>query len=204
MNIKSITLAVITLVLSTSANAVLVERLGGLAYYDTDADLTWLADANAAVGSVYDTYNPGSGEMNWADANAWAGSLIVVGVGGWRLPNVDVNGDDTVVNCYSDVAGCPDNEYGYMFWENGVSSASPNPFSNFQSSFYWSATEYAPDTNVVRLFRMLDGYQAITSKSLNNYAWAVQSGDVSAVPVPAAVWLFGSGLLGLIGFAKRK
>ncbi len=26
----------------------------------------------------------------------------------------------------------------------------------------------------------------------------------SAVPVPAAVWLFGSGLIGLIGFAKRK
>ena len=29
-------------------------------------------------------------------------------------------------------------------------------------------------------------------------------GVVSAVPVPAAVWLFGSGLLGLIGFARRK
>ena len=27
---------------------------------------------------------------------------------------------------------------------------------------------------------------------------------VSAVPVPAAVWLFGSGLIGLIGVAKRK
>jgi hypothetical protein len=27
---------------------------------------------------------------------------------------------------------------------------------------------------------------------------------VSAVPVPAAVWLFGSGLLGLIGVARRK
>ena len=26
----------------------------------------------------------------------------------------------------------------------------------------------------------------------------------SVVPVPAAVWLFGSGLIGLIGFAKRK
>jgi hypothetical protein len=26
----------------------------------------------------------------------------------------------------------------------------------------------------------------------------------SAVPVPAAVWLFGSGLLGLIGVARRK
>ena len=26
----------------------------------------------------------------------------------------------------------------------------------------------------------------------------------SAVPVPAAVWLFGSGLLGLIGVVRRK
>jgi hypothetical protein len=28
--------------------------------------------------------------------------------------------------------------------------------------------------------------------------------DVKAVPVPAAVWLFGSGLLGLVGVARRK
>jgi len=28
--------------------------------------------------------------------------------------------------------------------------------------------------------------------------------EVAAVPVPAAVWLFGSGLLGLIGVARRK
>jgi len=27
---------------------------------------------------------------------------------------------------------------------------------------------------------------------------------VSAVPVPAAFWLFGSGLIGLVGFARRK
>jgi hypothetical protein len=27
---------------------------------------------------------------------------------------------------------------------------------------------------------------------------------VSAVPVPAAFWLFGSGLIGLIGVARRK
>jgi len=28
--------------------------------------------------------------------------------------------------------------------------------------------------------------------------------DVSVVPVPAAAWLFGSGLIGLVGFARRK
>ena len=30
------------------------------------------------------------------------------------------------------------------------------------------------------------------------------TGDVSAVPVPAAVWLFGSGLVGLAGVARRR
>jgi hypothetical protein len=30
------------------------------------------------------------------------------------------------------------------------------------------------------------------------------SGSITAVPVPAAVWLFGSGLLGLVGIARRK
>lgn len=43
---------------------------------------------------------------------------------------------------------------------------------------------------------------------LNNNVgtWGTATGTVvvSAVPVPAAVWLFGSGLIGLIGFAKRK
>jgi hypothetical protein len=29
-------------------------------------------------------------------------------------------------------------------------------------------------------------------------------GAVSAVPVPAAIWLFGSGLIGLVGVARRK
>lgn len=30
------------------------------------------------------------------------------------------------------------------------------------------------------------------------------TGTVSAVPVPAAIWLFGSGLLGLVGVARRR
>ena len=30
------------------------------------------------------------------------------------------------------------------------------------------------------------------------------SGNITPIPVPAAVWLFGSGLLGLVGVARRK
>jgi hypothetical protein len=36
------------------------------------------------------------------------------------------------------------------------------------------------------------------------FDYASINGSVSAVPVPAAVWLFGSGLLGLIGVATKK
>ena len=52
-----------------------------------------------------------------------------------------------------------------------------------------------------------EGVQGTTNKTYGAYAWAVHDGDVAAlssVPVPAAVWLFGSGLFGLLGFARRK
>ena len=59
-----------------------------------------------------------------------------------------------------------------------------------------------------RDFNFYYGYQNTLDKDFNAYAWAVQSGDVgvavSSVPVPAAMWLFGSGLLGLMGVARRK
>jgi hypothetical protein len=32
----------------------------------------------------------------------------------------------------------------------------------------------------------------------------LDTGSVSAVPVPAAVWLFGTALIGLVGFGKRR
>lgn len=36
-------------------------------------------------------------------------------------------------------------------------------------------------------------------------AWLIDDLSVaSAVPVPAAIWLFGSGLIGLVGYARRK
>jgi hypothetical protein len=47
-----------------------------------------------------------------------------------------------------------------------------------------------------------------TWASGNPYAgfgtYLVRDKNLSAVPVPAAVWLFGSGLLGLVGVARRK
>jgi len=38
--------------------------------------------------------------------------------------------------------------------------------------------------------------------SANDALWSITR--VSAVPVPAAAWLFGSGLLALLGISRRK
>lgn len=39
--------------LATSANAALISRLGGQAVYDTDLNVTWLADANLAATNTF-------------------------------------------------------------------------------------------------------------------------------------------------------
>jgi len=43
-----------------------------------------------------------------------------------------------------------------------------------------------------------------SATGLNNYNMSVTAAGVAAVPVPAAIWLFGSGLIGLIGVVRRK
>ncbi len=46
--------------------------------------------------------------------------------------------------------------------------------------------------------------EGIYGIQLSNFDGAVTGFQISAVPVPAAIWLFGSGLLGIIGLYKRK
>ena len=167
------------------------------AYYDDVADLTWLADANAA------------GPKKWCDANAWAAGVDVDGVTGWRLPS-SLNSDNT--GPCGPAYNCSDSEMGNLYYNvlGNVSGSggftNTGPFSNVQSFIYWSSSEYAPNPSFAWYFSMSNGRQGSLSKVNGFYAWAVQSGNVGAVvvPVPAAAWLFASGLLGLMGVARRK
>jgi len=116
-----------------------------------------------------------------------------------------------LANLFYNVLGNVSNYDSSGVFDNGCAGScltSTGPFSNVQFNVYWSATEYAPSTLNAWLFNMTSGIQTNVTKDSSFYGWAVQSGDVGsatpAVPVPAAVWLFGSGLLGLVGVARRK
>ncbi len=90
-----VALAVLLFVAAHSpAHAALQSRLGGLAFYDTILDVSWLADANAIAGTIYDDgLDTNNGRVTWASAKAWAENLVVGGVSGWRLPRTaPVNG----------------------------------------------------------------------------------------------------------------
>ncbi len=193
----------IALIISTHANAALFERLGGLALYDDVANLTWLADAQAA-----------GADMNWVDANLWANGLNVAGITGWRLPDTlqpDPSCTSSGVVSLAIGQNCTGSEMGNLFHNVFGEGNSNSPafnanydlFSNVPG-WYWSASDTDVPSGSAWTFSFSSGYQDYDSKVTTYATWAVYTGDVSAVPVPAAAWLFSSGLLGLAGMARRK
>lgn len=228
MKIIKLVTVVITLTISSQTNAALFERLNGLAYYDDVLDITWMANADALA----DEY--GSGTATWSNVNAWVNDLSIGGITGWRLPTVldtgpagkdyTNGGTDTGNNVqttdrsgrtvYSELASLYYDTLGNISFvdvdgnaQSGSGMLNTGPFSGFGASHpsYWSVSVTNP-TSVSDswLFVTSNGSQVDPYNYGSFAAIAVLDGDVSTVPVPAAVWLFGSGLIGLIGIARRK
>jgi len=93
--------------LATSANAALLSRLGGQAYYDDVLDITWTADANLAATQTFGVAGISSvpatvGQMSWDTAQAWVAAMNsagYLGVSTWRLPHmVDIDNDGCLNN----------------------------------------------------------------------------------------------------------
>ena len=176
------------------------------AYYDTVLDITWLDVNSGAMGQ---------------EAAYWATSLSIVDAvnnntyDNWRLPTT-LQPD---ASCDSQPAGgssgyfCNGSEMGHLFYSElggtaGLSiltSADPDlaKFTNLQAFYYWSGTEYAPNTGYAWTFRLSGGYQTVAGKSNGLYALAVSPGDVAAVPEAETYALMLAGL-GLIGWRMRR
>ena len=163
--------------------------------YDNALNITWSVDADADTGGT-----------TWDDQVAWAAGLTLGGFTEWRLPSADVNRDDIVIDCSpGGVMGCEDNELGFLFHEEGISPTTPGPFSNLLPSNHWSETEFADDSGQAWRLHFGNGDSSAGTKAFSGDAWAVHDGNpgTAVVPVPAAVWLFGSAL-GLLGWVRRR
>lgn len=173
------------------------------AYYDTEFNITWLADANIYTQlSAYET----SGELTWTSATSLTNFY---GTDGWRLP---ITYGEGLVAGYGPVD--PASELSHLYYDvlGNASGALTNtgPFSNIQPSIYYSSTLYYTDGNpgiYAYCFVFSIGRQGLCDVGSNqHYAWYVKDDDIGAavVPTPATFWLLGSGLITLISFAKRN
>lgn len=136
----------------------------------------------------------------------------------------DVTGDDgtytwdlsTLVFTSQIPSGADFNIQGYFDW---VGSGGQYGRELFSGTYFSDDTLSFSGYQLINSFGILLGnYVAAVSIDGNTITGDWDSGVVpgsgipgdfmavrnSAVPIPAAVWLFGSGLLGLIGVARRK
>ena len=183
MKTKLLTIAVFAFSVSSGAQASLISS-GDLTVYDSVQDLTWTKDANL------------NGLMDWATSVDWANNLDYAGYTDWVLPTIDQLSTQFSTNLAeaagSSITASHNTSYGL--------------FTNVQMSVYWSINEYTLAPDLAWTFVTLNGSYIGLNKALNYYAWAVRPGDVatSSVPVPAAAWLFLSGVIGVMSFTRKK
>lgn len=96
-----------------------------------------------------------------------------------------------------------------------------NAITGFYTGTIAASTVYAPQAGVGAFFSYVNSggsgttqsTKSVFGNSLGNASWILQSNGTltyhvaeatSVVPIPAAAWLFGSGLLGLVGIARRR
>ena len=211
-----------TLALVTSAQATLVGRdINGVAVagssasavflYDTDLNITWLRNANAAAGSSFDNgYDTTDGYMTWANANNLANTRSVGSYSGWRLPTMvdtgapgcdhsDAGGTDCGFNVQTATSEMAHLYYvslgnlAYCLRGDPPCAGGPQAgwglnnvgnFQNLEPYPYWFDMASAVDFNEAWFFEIGAGTQGPAHKNNGLLAMAVRPGDVAVAQVP--------------------
>jgi len=187
----------IVLVLTTSANAALIDN--GTYTTDTVSGLDWM-DLTETTGLSYNyvfSQLESEGQFDgWRYATSEDVINLINNTGGAGPYNGFSTLNIGVVEPLLDL-------WGYTYATNRALAMTRDPQEFGPYEFYNSVFYLYPGTE--------------NSGDFIDLTWGARVPDVgspahgsalirtaSPVPAPAAVWLFGSGLIGLVGFAKRK
>ncbi|SDX04115.1 PEP-CTERM sorting domain-containing protein [Nitrosomonas oligotropha] len=161
---------------SISANATLESRLGGLAYYDTETNLTW-------------TTNPSpNGIRPWSEQLYFANNYVLDGISGWRMPT-----EREILDLFSSVTTC---DIMNFFCVNKPDQ----PLHAVDYLFNSKLEKYGG------LYRFESLEHILIEGTPDASLWPVHDGDVgllSPVPEPSTYAMLLAGL-GLIGISRIR
>jgi hypothetical protein len=220
MNFKffTMTLSICTALVSFNANANLITNgdfesgnLTGGVSGGFGPFLTFTSGSTAIDGWVV-----GEGGVNlWTDYKGTGNHVIDI------IGDI-VDGGGSLTQSFSTVAG---QQYSISFDLSGANdpnlTSTNNPVKQMDVTAYGSDSVTVLTTNEltqntsgwdgnfipVTMSFVADGSQSTIKFVGLNSGWNgfyIDNVNVSAVPLPAAIWLFGSGLIGLIGISGRK
>lgn len=148
--------------------------------------------------------------------NYWTGPAYTNGVVDNAPPAselVALSGGGTVTITFSETVIDP--FIGLISWNRNIADfGTPITIDSFGAGFWGNGTPILNGAGtgfegvgeVHGILRLIGSFDSITFSHTSEgwHGFTVGIAGVSAVPVPAAVWLFGSGLLGLVGLARKK
>ena len=191
-------LLVVGIDLASPASVGLHSRANGTMVYDSNLNITWLADTNYAATQYEQScgdLGTKNGKMTWTQATKWAQDLVYGGFSDWRLPTTPPSDpsceEQDPIGTYG--FNCTGGEMGHLFYgdikqglggkagENIIKTHNNNYrlFHNFPSfGKYWLSREFAPLAQIALNFHIRDGFANANSKSVFLNAWPVRDGDV--------------------------
>jgi hypothetical protein len=177
-----------------TAEAALVADASGQTVYDTDTNVTWLANANLAGTKTFGVsgINP-DGSMSWNTAQEWIAAMNAANYRGsnrWSLPETSL--PDTGCSQLPKSAAfgyrCTGSQMGNLYYndlggEKGSTielkhNANYGLFNNFQPYLYWSSTLWTRVPNSAFSFSFGNGFQGTNVFVNDMYAIAVTPGKV--------------------------
>jgi len=179
---------------SQSTNAEFFSRYGGKIIYESDRNISWLANGNLAESNTFGivTGIDPDGSMRWFNGKAqdWLDAMnnaFYLGRDDWRFP-VTVHPDSTcsiVQAKYSVGSDCTGSDMGHLYYIGfglvsfegiGIGSVVDiGPFKNVRSDSYWSGTP--TEDGYEYSFAFSSGSQG-KSYNVYKFVWPVLDGDV--------------------------